>query len=351
MRVNPSISGFARFVLLLVALALVPVPIGAQEELRGRIVQAEEGVSGVEVELHRVTRDTAGVVARTRSGANGEFRVALPPRDTLGFTVYFATATHLGARYFGAPLHPNDTWDDYAITVYDTVSVTPGDAAVRVQRRDLILIPESGGAWEVNELFRVVNHAQRTLIGAEGKAIWEFEVPAQATDFELGEGEFGGADLVRMGNRVLLTAPLVPGPRELYVRYRIPRSADPELAVPIATATDVFNVLVQQPAPAVTVAGLSPSDPLDVEGRRFATYIGAHLEPGAAIALSWDSTGPPVDPRTAALATVGAFLLLGAAVAVRQRRGGGSGAGGGGGGGIPVSAVVREPEPTTVPEP
>ena len=84
-------------------------PALAQGTLQGRVEKDSAGVADVAVMLHRVTRDSAGAVSASRSGPGGAFSFTLPPADTAGFTVFFATAEYQGVRYFGPPLHSGDS--------------------------------------------------------------------------------------------------------------------------------------------------------------------------------------------------------------------------------------------------
>jgi hypothetical protein len=316
------------------------------QQLQGRVLlQGETGVENVAVELHRVTRDTAGVVATAVTGAEGTFRVQLPAVDTTGFTVFFATAEYRGVRYFGAPLHPNDPRDSYSVTVFDTLAVAAAADPIRLLRRDMILLPDPQGGWEVNEIVHLANPGAHTLVASAGLPTWEFRIPADAVAFEAGEGEADAArsEIVRMDDRVLLMAPVVPGGREIFVRYRIPASL---AAFDIAVTYPVrsLRVFVAQPAPAVAVQGLAQGEPLNAEGQTFAVYEGSQLEPGAVVAVTWRSGAPPFDPTAAALTVAALLLLVGAAAAVRQgNRVGARAAKPVGSDSVPVGAVVRTP--------
>jgi hypothetical protein len=333
------------------AFALLPfwlasLPASAQE-VNGRVLlQGERPVGGVSVELHRVTRDTAGVVANAVSSADGSFRVWLPATDTVGFTVFFATAEYQGIRYFGAPLHPNDPREGYDVAVFDTLAVAAATDPLRLLRRDMILLPDPQGGWEVNEIVQIVNPSAYTLVAPAGMPTWEFRIPGDATGFEAGEGDSDTArsELMRMADRVLLVAPVVPGSREIFVRYRIPASLS-RFDVAVTDSTRSLRVFVGQPAPAVTVTGLAAGEPVSAEGQTFAVYEASNVEPGTAVTVSWRSNAPPIDPTTTALVIVAALLLVGAAAAIRQGgRNSSRPTSPPGSGTIPVRAVVREPQ-------
>ena len=293
---------------------------GTAQELSGRVVRADEGAAGVPVTLHRVTKDSSGVVAQTRTGARGDFRFALPPAAASGFTVYFATAEWQGERYFGPPLHPNEARSGYAVEVFDTAGVRHGADPVHVTRRDVIMLPEDGESWEVNEVLRIENAGRRTLVAPEGLPTWEFRIPRNASAFEVGEGGIGSDRIVRMGDRVLITASLQPGSHDVVVRYRVPTSGS-RLAVQVADTTREINMLVREPAPRLRVEGLNPGEAEEIAGDRFQRYSATGIAPGAKVTVTWRGPlAPPVPPIWAAVGAAGLVLAGGAGLAVRGRR-------------------------------
>jgi hypothetical protein len=285
----------------------------------GRVVKGADGVPGVPVTIHRVTQDSSGVVAQLRSDPSGTFRFTLPPVDTTaGFAVFFATADYQAVRYFGAPLHRDEPRTDYRVVVYDTTSEAAAAQSIRTVRRDLVMLPTSDGGWEVNEVVRLRNTGDRTLVSASGMPTWGFHIPAAATDFEAGEGEAQGGEVSRMGDRVLVLASLVPGDRELFVRYRLPGDAERELSV--AGPADTLNVFVRQPAAPLTVQGATRTQEVEAQGERFMQYGALGLAEGASLRVSWSGTGPPVDPIVAAVALTLLLLAGGSWAALRGRR-------------------------------
>ena len=314
----------ARLAPAFLLLALTAAPAAAQS-LSGRVTRGGEGEAGVSVELHRVSTGARGVVGRATTGPGGEFRIPLPPADTAqgGFNVVFATAVVDGVRYFGPALHPGESPDGYQVAVYDTTSAAAAADSVRVTRRDVFLIPEMSGGWEVAEVVRVRNGAGRTLVAAGGKPAVGLALPGGVSEFQAGDAATDSLvepGLVQMGERVWLTDPLVPGERDLFFRYRLPAGRG-RAALPLAQPTDTLNVYVRQPSPSVRVAGLIAQEPFEAEGERFLRFAGTALAPGARVAVDWRAaSGSPVDPRWAALALAAAILAAGAALAVRRGR-------------------------------
>lgn len=311
----------------LLALVLPPASAAAQSELSGRVLRGGEGVAGAEVELHRVSRDSSGRLARAVSGPGGAFRFPLPPAEEGAFTVYFATANVDGVRYFGPALHGGDEGSGYVVQAYDTTSAPAAVAAVRVVRRDVILVPGMRGGWEVAEVVRVENPLDRTVVGPGGTPVFGFGVPEEAAELQTEEpmtaaaGSESPQDLVLMGGRVLATVPLTPGGRDFFFRYRLPaRTGD--LALPLGTAVDTLNVYVREPAPGVRVEGMAAGEPFEADGERFVRFTGSGLAPDATVRVSWRGPGgSPVDVRVAA-GVLAALVLAGGAVfaAARRRR-------------------------------
>ena len=320
------------FPLMLSLLALVAgmlsfsPPAAAQGTVTGRVVRAGAGVPNAAVELHRVATDTSGILATGTADGEGRFTFTLPPADSAGFTVFFATAMVDGVRYFGPALHPGEAGTSYVVAVYDTTSAKPAMDALRVGRRDVIVVAGQRGGWEVAEVVRVENPTGKTVVGAGGSPVFGMAVPAGATDFqteEPGVSESAGVekprDLVLMGGRVLATVPLTPGGRDFFFRYRLLANTG-TLALPLSQRTDTLAVYVRQPAPDVRVDGLPAGEPFEAEGEQFLRYTGTALQPGAIVSLRAASHGgAPVDPRLAAGIVTGLVLAVGAWFALRRR--------------------------------
>ncbi|HEV2129984.1 MAG TPA: hypothetical protein VGR27_02720 [Longimicrobiaceae bacterium] len=315
--------GLAAFLLIAVA-----GPAAAQQgaadgaagsPVEGRVVKAGAGQPGLEVTLHRVARDSAGVVGTTRSGVQGAFAFTLPRRDTTDFLVYFTTVDYLGVRYFGPALHPGDPAENYTVEVYDTVTATAGADPLRMVRRELILLPEEGRGWEVNEILQIRNEGRSTLVPGAGVATWEFSIPPGATEFEVGEGEIAPADVQRVEARVFVTAPLQPGTREIFLRYRLP-DGERSFELPVDFPTENLNVYVRHPAPAMEASGLTAAGTLASEGESFVRYSAADAAPGERVRLEWQAPrAAPLDPRIAAIVLVLLFFAFGAVAALRRR--------------------------------
>lgn len=316
--------------MLLLAAALAAVlsfssAAPAQTSLTGRVVKAGEGVADAPVELHRVARDTSGLLARAVTGADGAFTFRVPPADTGGFNVVFATAMVEGVRYFGPALHPGDPGAGYQVVAFDTTSSAGAVDSLRVSRRDVILVAGQRGGWEVAEVVRVDNPLDRTVVGVDGKPVFGLPIPPGATDFQTDDPALSEStgekprDLVLMGGRVLATVPLTPGGRDFFFRYRLPPKTG-TLSLPLSGRTDTLALYVRQPAPGVSVQGLPAGEPFEAEGEKFVRYTGTSLPADARIRVRWRGHGgAPVDPRLAAGVATALVLAAGAWFALRRR--------------------------------
>ncbi|HET7276237.1 MAG TPA: carboxypeptidase-like regulatory domain-containing protein [Longimicrobiaceae bacterium] len=286
--------------------------------LSGTVVKGGAPIAGVDVTLHRVSRDTSGAVAESVTGPEGRFSFELPPPDPTGFTVYFAAADYGSVPYYGPPIHSGDPTDGYEVAVYDTTSSLSVASQIRTVRRDVVMLPDQIGGWEVNEVVRILNPTSTTLISANAMPTWEFQIPAEATDFQAGEGEISAEQVRTMGERVMLVTPLPPGTRELFLRYRLPAGTQ-SMELPVSHATDSLNLFVRQPSPALEIVGLEKTDLVSVEDERFLQYSATELEAADEITIGWEDPRPALDPVLAATAVLGLSLLVGSWVAFRRR--------------------------------
>src|SRR5690606_2477781 len=163
------------------------------------------------------------------------------------------------------------------------------------------------------------NTADRTLVSDRALPTWELRLPRGVTDFQAGEEDLVETDVSLMGDRVLLLASIIPGDRELFLRYRVPISLE-QMRLTIDTPTDSFSVFVQQPSPSIEVSGLSTTKVLEVQGERFVQYGSGPLAEGEAVMLAWDAPmKAPIAPELAGAFAALAVLLAGSWIALRNR--------------------------------
>lgn len=272
-------------------------------------------IPGVWVVVHRVGADRAAPLDSTRTGANGAYTLRYTPagrRDAL----YFVSVRYATIAYFSPPLRGDVVRGaDAEITVYDT---TTAQLPLRVRGRHVIVAaPRTEGDREIIEVYELSNDTSVTAISTDERhATWSAIVPAQARDFRAGEGDVPPDALRLDSGRVVATAPMAPGLKQLSFSYRLPSSAFP-LSIPIERASDVVEVLLEEPGATAAGAKVGEAKAVSVEGRAFSRYLSQDVPANAVLQI----TAPAVvsaGRRTlyAALIAiaVGATLLIALAV-------------------------------------
>lgn len=303
----------------------------AARRVAGRIVRSGAGimrpVAGVWVTLHRVATDSAGPIDSVRSSGSGGYAFAY--RARADSAVYFVSATYGGITYFTPSLHAARVVGDAAeITVFDTTSV-PFPLGVR-GRHMVVSSAGEAGARTVIEVFEISNDSAFTLVSPSGAAerpTWATGVPGAATEFRMGQGDVTSDAVKLQRGRVEVYAPFAPGLKQLSFSYVLSPSAFP-LSVPIETAVDVLEVLVQEAEGDAQGAGLTEVSPVNVEGRLFQRFLAQDVTANGVFVV----TVPP-PPRTVRpqyllllIALIGAAMLVSLARAF-ARRGDGTRAG------------------------
>jgi hypothetical protein len=293
----------------------------------GTVVLDDSPLAGVQVTLHRVTSQASGAVDSTFTNATGTFRLPIAPVVGAETAFYFATAEYQSIAFFGQ-LNRGDALDPaYTIEVFDTASVLP--QPVRIVSRYMVMIPALNGSWEVDEIVRVLNPSPRALVARDGMPPWQFHIPAGATDFQAVTSDYVGglAELARqvlpheltwMEDRVLHVTPVIPGFRDIFIRYRLPADRS-ESTLLVGEPTDTFNIFVLQPSHLTRVNGLATQRQVNVENEQFMQYGAVGLSPGSRIDLEWAGIGPPIDPVVAAVALTVLLLAVAVGVALRNQ--------------------------------
>ncbi len=300
-----------------------PLPLSAQVEaeptLRGRVLRNGEPVDTGTVTLHRVTPDTAGELHSTRLGPDGGFSFRLPAVPDPGGRgdVYFASTRYRGILYFGTAVNRAVQLDSiYRIQVYDTTAAPPGGGSFPVAVRNLFLEQiEDEGPWRVVDLIQISNPGDRTVVAAEGEPVWSYPLPEGASDFQVGEGDISPGSVTFEEGGVVVEAPIPPGERTYLFRYRLPEL---EFTLPLPGTTERLELLVREPAPPLSVPGLSRAETVELEpGSSYRRYAAADLE-GRVVEVSRGSSAGSVDIRWIA---VGLALVLAVAGILAVRRG------------------------------
>jgi hypothetical protein len=243
-----------------------------------RLGRDSVGIAGASVLLHRVTADSAGEIDSTRTTPGGEFAFRLPTvPDPLGAgDVYFASVTHQGILYFGPAIAEAAQLDStYLIAVHDTTVAPAEGFALPVRIRYIMLEPQAE-EWVVTDGFQVENPGQSTLVAREGGFVWSYPLPRGARGLEVGGGDASPEAVQLIDGALRISAPVQPGIRQYMVRYRLP---EPRLDVSLPGTVDQVELLIQEPAPPLTVMGLAGAPPVELDpGTTYRRYAAANLE-------------------------------------------------------------------------
>jgi hypothetical protein len=180
----------------------------------------------------------------------------VPDGDVQG-EVYFASIDYEGVLYFGSAITTLEQLDSlYVIDVYQAEEV-PSEGVILPLEVRTMFIEFAGGEWVVTDLFALANRGTRTLVAEEDGVVWSYPLPPGATQAELGEGDLPPDAVTFERGRVLVRAPLPPGDRVLMIRYRLESLGS---TIPAPGSTEVFEMLVKEPAPPLRVEGLEAVD-------------------------------------------------------------------------------------------
>jgi hypothetical protein len=290
----------------------------------GRVLYGPAGrpLPGAWVVLHEVSRSGGGrAIDSTRTDAAGTYALAVPHPDTAA--IYVISSRRAGIAYFSEPVVPRPRGGGPArlrpLYVYDT-SATAGPVAL-VRRLVTVAGRQRDGTREVLELLELENPGRATRIAPDTlHPTWGGAIPAAAIQFRVGEGDVSPQAVTRVGDSVLVFAPLPPGERK-QVSYAYVLPADVRrLELPVDQPTGEFDLLLED-----TTAGvvLPRGQPLGTEAlgeRRFARYRATALGAGTAVAVTFPPPRGVAPERLVPVVVAVAALALGAGFVVALRR-------------------------------
>lgn len=300
----------------------------AVRTVRGRVLRpgpdSALAFPGVRVTLHRVGPDHAAPIDSMRSDAAG--RYAFSYRRTGDTTaLYFVSATRAGIAYFTSPLRqPRVEGEAAELMLFDTTSA-PVPIHVR-GRHVVVAAADSDGTRQVVEVFEIANDSNVTRIAAGGAGgaggageTFETPMPRGATAFAAGDGEIAAQAFAVVGERVRIVAPLAPGVKQFSFNYRLP-AGEREVLFAVPQATDVLEVLLEDPGATVRGEGLKAVAQATTSGRVFRRYLGHDVVAGARVSVALPSTSIAGRQLRLALAVIaiGAVMLVGFARAFRR---------------------------------
>jgi hypothetical protein len=302
--------------------------VPAEPVLNGRVLLGDGTLDSGTVVLHQMSDQAGGEVDSTRVGSDGTFAIPLPsvPNPARG-ELYFASVRHAGVMYFGTSVENAVQLDSlYEIQVYDTLVAPAEGIEVALQARNIFLEP-NGEVWQATDVFQLRNDYDRTVVARPGGHVWSYPLPETARDVMTGEGEFAPGVVSYEAGAFIVRAALPPGERLFVVRYLLDT---PEVTIPTPGETELFDLLVREPAPPLEVDVLQQLESIDLEaGQTFRRYAAENVAtPFVRVVRGEETEPPPVHWIAVVLALV---LAAGGLVALR-----------GGAGRAPVRADDRQ---------
>lgn len=245
--------------------------------LTGRLMLAEQPADTGTVVLHRVTPAEAGPVDSTQVQEGGRFEMRLPELPIPGSgEIYFVSSRNEGILYFGPPItEPGQLDSLYVVTQYPTRPSPSGGLAFTVEVRNLF-IDQGPMGWRATDLFQVRNDSAFTWVsGREEHPVWVYPLPEGARSFRVGESDLAPDAVSFEGGALQVMSPMPPGERVFIIQYELESL---EFALPLPGQTDVMELLVQEPAPALRVEGLRRAPPVEMEpGSTYLHWAGEEL--------------------------------------------------------------------------
>jgi len=238
-------------------------------------------VSGIWVVLHRVGADSAAPLDSVRASASGEYAFKYRRSGDDG-AIYFVSASYGGIAYFTPPLHHALVKGEEAeIAVFDTTS---SHVPISVRGHHVIVSAVSPGAMRaVTEVYELANDSSVTRVAASGRpegAAWSAILPPGARNFRVTQGDVPAAAITFTNGKASVFAPIAPGLRQLSFTYDVPARSFP-LSVPIDRATQVYEVLIEEPTGTVTGASLKEVEPVAIEKRMFRRFLASDVPENA----------------------------------------------------------------------
>jgi len=237
--------------------------------------------------LHRVSSGgEGGPIDSTRTDGRGSYTLSIRRPDSSA--IYVVSSWRAGIAYFSEPV-PRAGGARAALRplyVYDTSST---GSALRVLRR-LVTVAKvkRDGARDVLELVELENPDAATRVAADTvRPTWAGVIPAQAIQFQAGQGDVSPQAVALRGDSVAVYGPLPPRERkQLSYTYVLPATVR-RVSLPIDQAIEEVDLLLEDTAAVVTTGKLDSLGVENIEGRRFARYRTPPLPAGAPLAIAF----------------------------------------------------------------
>jgi hypothetical protein len=279
-------------------------------------------VPAVWVTLHRVGPDSAGPLDSLQSDPRGRyaFRYQHSGSDE---AIYFVSASYAGIAYFTPPLTSAVVkGDDGEITVFDTTS---RHVPLSLRGHHIVISAVDANALRsVVEVYEVSNDSSVTRVAPADKpsvATWQTHILPAATNFKVNQGDVPAQAVSYANGVVNVFAPIAPGMKQVSFSYTLPAKAFP-LKLALEKQTDVYEILIEEKAGAVTGPRLKEVDPVIVDERNFRRFLATDVPENSLAVIDLPAPAPrSIDPRylVALTLVLGGSMILALAQALRRK--------------------------------
>ena len=277
-------------------------------------------VPNVMVTLHRVGSDVAAPLDSSRADAKGRYAFRFN-RSGDTRAIYFVSASYGGIAYFTPPLaHATVEGPEAEIAVFDTTS---GPVPISSRGHHVVVSAvDANGMRNVTEVYELANDSSVTRVAssANGGEVWSAVVPANASGFQVSQGDIPAQAVRFERGRALVLAPIAPGLKQLAFSYSLPASAFP-LNIPIIKDTQILEVLIEEEKGSVSGAKLEEKDPVALERRSFRRFLAADVPANSVSVIDLPAVRTTsIDPRYMIALTVifGGAMMFALARALRR---------------------------------
>lgn len=271
-------------------------------------------VAGLPVTLWIYTTEETEDSLKTITDSEGRFRFEDIATEGRAYTL---EAQYQGVTYESevVAFAQGDNVLSQSLIVYEP---TTSSELISVERGHLIVVLQPGTIY-VQEVQVFSNAGSMAYVGAsgeEGSTTLSFPLPEDASELQLVEG-LRECCVVETGEGFASTRPLLPGSTQLVFSYQLRHDSSTydflrEIAYPVTS----LDVLITDVGAEVTAPGLTPAEPLSLQGKDYLHLTAENLTPADDVVLRFTNlpTGAMPEPPTSptAMPSLLVWSVLGA---------------------------------------
>jgi hypothetical protein len=266
--------------------------------------------------LHEITMSGGGARDSVRADRDGRYRLTVARPDS--GALYMVSAAYRGITYFSQAILARE-WQD-TVPVLEVFDTTSTGAPITVGQRHVV-IRRGGdqGGRNVLELITLANRDDRTRVSPDSVSpVWAGRLPAGISAFQVGESDVSAEAIELRGDRVVVTAPLPPGQKQIVFTYVLPANAR-EVALPVDHPTGRLLVLLEDTAATLVDGPLERRGVEVFDDTQFALFDGAVPAAGTDVVFRFTRRGVTANTVAIGVAVLSAVLLVLAVPLLRRR--------------------------------